>query len=196
MLTVPKDANQHIQLGLAASQADDSASALAHFQRAASAAPESGIPHFLIGSELAAAQRYAEAESAFASAVVLSPEFPLARYQLGLLQFTSGRIPMAMMTWEPLLQLAQGPLPHFVQGFAAMATDNFSKAVSLFQEGISRNHDNPALSRDIEMVIAEIQSKTDSASAAGERMNGAAETDARSEAHVLLANYQQSGLPH
>src|ERR1044071_3407463 len=91
--------------GLAASRAGRAQAALELFAQASAALPSSGIPHFLIATEHAAAGDAAAAEAAFANSVLLSPEFVLARYQLGLLQFCSNRPALALVTWDRLLAL-------------------------------------------------------------------------------------------
>ena len=176
--------------GMAASGAGDSAQAIEFFQRASVAQPTAGLPQFLLGAEFAALGHVTEAEAAFANATRLAPGFPMARYQLGLLQFSSGRAAMALLTWEPLLQLAESdPLPHFVRGFAALANDQFEAALQHFQEGLALNTDNPALGSDIEKVIAGIRALAPNSHDGSQEI-----TD--SDAHVLLANYQQQGRPH
>jgi tetratricopeptide (TPR) repeat protein len=193
------DANQFISQGLTASQSNDSATAIDCFTRASQVEPQSGVPHFLIGSEYAALGKIAEAETAFANAVLLSPGFSIARYQLGLLQFSSGRASIALLTWDPLLQLPDSdPLPHFVRGFAELAGDQFDAAVSHFRQGIELNTSNPPLSDDVRKLIAKIEEQTGQSGAQiGAAPQSSDELEQKkAEAHVLLANYQQSGLPH
>lgn len=170
--------------GMAASQADDSTQAIECFQQASVAAPQAGLPQFLLGAEFAALGDMDKAEAAFANATRLASEFPMARYQLGLLQFSSGRPAIALLTWQPLLQLPDtDPLPHFVNGFATLAHDRFEEALHHFEQGLALNTSNPALSSDIEKVIAGIRAVTPHAAS-------------EAEAHVLLGNYQQQGRAH
>lgn len=175
--------DQLVRDALQASQADDSARALQLLEQAAQRAPGWGLPHFLIGSEYAAMGEMDAAEAAMANAVLLAPDLSIARYQLGLLQFSSGRASVALLTWEPLLALPDSdPLPHFVRGFAALAQDDFGLAASHYRKGLARNHDNPALASDIEKVlqgIADIE----------QRAKPPADAAA---AHVLLSGYRQT----
>ena len=181
-----------IARGMAASQADDAAQAIDCFRQASAIAPAAGLPQFLLGAEFATIGEMAQAEAAFANAARLAPGFPMARYQLGLLQFSSGRAAMALLTWEPLLLLpGTDPLPHFVNGFAALAQDAFDEALGHFQQGLALNVDNDALSQDIEKVMAGIRSL-----APGPHDRAGGQSTSESEAHVLLANYQQQGRPH
>jgi tetratricopeptide (TPR) repeat protein len=179
--------------GLAASQANDSTQAIECFLKASAARPSAGLPQFMLGSEFAALGLMDKAEAAFANAARLAPDFTMARYQLGLLQFSAGRAALALLTWEPLLRLPDtDPLPHFVRGFDALARDRFDPAISHYQRGLALNTANDALSDDIEKMIAGIRAMATHAPAAS---SGPVETS-ESDAHVLLANYQQQGRAH
>ena len=149
------------------------------------------MPHFLMGSEYAALGEIDKAEIALANAVVLAPALHIARYQLGLLQFSSGRASLAFVSWGPLVDLDESqPLLHFVRGFAALAQDDFAAAESHFEAGLLRNHENPALSADIQKVMAGIRQ----AKAAGPRAVNADEGQAAE--HVLVSNYGKFGTLH
>ena len=87
--------------GLSASQADNAALAIDCLLKASAAAPTASLPQFLLGAEYATIGKTELAEAAFANATRLAPDFPMARYQLGLLQFSSGRAAMALLTWQP-----------------------------------------------------------------------------------------------
>lgn len=179
------DAYEQLMLqAWAASQADDATTAIRLWSEACRCEPSVAVPHLLIGAELAQCGRVDEAEAAFAHAALLSPDLLIARFQLGLLQFTSGRIGMAMLSWQPLLATdGDGPFGLFVQGFAALARDDFTAALTAFEAGIERNVDNAPLNADIRQVIDRIRGRVEPATPAGDE-------------HVLLANYQQHGLPH
>jgi len=178
---------------MAASQANDSEQAIACFQQASAEVPTAALPQFLLGAEFAARGDVAQAETAYANATRLAPAFPMVRYQLGLLQFSSERAAIALLTWQPLLELPDtDPLPHFVAGFASLAQDHFGEAIQHFERGIPLNKDNAALNGDIEKVVARVRALNPSP-ASGEPTSQAA-SDAG--AHVLLANYQQQGPAH
>ena len=200
-MTSPHDlssADTLIQQGLAASQAERVDEALALFHQAAQRAPGSGLPHFLIGAELAQMGRMDEAETAYANAVLLAPELDMARYQLGLIQFTSGRAALALVTWGPLFQRPpESALQRIVHGFAALAQDEFAPALACFREGMALNHDNPALNRDLQMMIDRILAQTGQAAAAPATPVADAEESADEQGlHVLLSNYQRQGPLH
>jgi tetratricopeptide (TPR) repeat protein len=144
--------------GLEASRDNRMEAALALFAQASALAPTSGVPHFLAASEHASAGNIELAEAAFARAVLLAPDFTLARYQLGLLQFSSQRAAMALVTWQPLFGLPSAdPLAHFVRGFEALARDSFTEALEHYREGLACNDLNQALASDILQVVAAVE---------------------------------------
>lgn len=176
--------------GMTASQANDGQRAIDCFQKASVAAPSAGLPQFLLGAEFATLGDMGRAEAAFANAARLAPDFPMARYQLGLLQFSSGRAAMALLTWQPLLDLPENdPLPHFVHGFAALAQDRFQEALQHYDRGLSLNTTNEALSSDIGKII-------DGIHALQPTVTTETESEEAQGNHVLLANYQQQGPLH
>lgn len=197
-----------IQQGLAASQANRVDEALELFRRASEQVPSSGLPHFLIGAELAQLGRMEEAEAAYANAVLLAPDLLMARYQLGLIQFTSGRPALALVTWGPLFQLPpENVLQHVVRGFAALAQDDFDGATACFREGITLNHDNPALNNDLQMMLDRIDAARQVAAATpaaaeptppptAEPAKPEEEEAESDNLHVLLSNYQRQGPLH
>jgi tetratricopeptide (TPR) repeat protein len=165
--------------GLAASRENRTQAALLLFAQASTLAPSSGIPHFLIGSEHAAAGNMEAAEAALANAVLLSPEFVLARYQLGLLQFSSDRAAVALVTWQPLMSLKDDPFGHLVRGFAALAQDHFEEALQHYRAGLSCSEINPAIAADIRQV----------ADAVERLLQRGGQASAGSASHVLLTGY-------
>lgn len=181
-----------LQAGLAASRRNDVEAALAFFAEACAALPTDPMPQFLLGSELASAGQMDRAEAALANAVLLAPGFQVARYQLGLLQFSSGRPATALVTWAPLI--AQDPdnaLSHFVRGFAALAQDDLRGARASFEAGLSRPIENAAIAADIEKVLARIAQVS-----GGERVRPEAEQQEADGLHVLISNYGKTGTLH
>lgn len=129
-----------MQQGLIASATDQGAKAIELFTQAAALAPAAGMPHFLIGAEHAALENFAEAEIAFSDAIALAPAMAIARYQLGLLQFSMVRIEVALRTWKPLLEMPEpNPYRGFIHGFAALAQEDPKAAVFHFNEGLAKN---------------------------------------------------------
>lgn len=187
-----------LQQGMAASAQGNNKLALELFFDASLAYPDAAQPHFLLGSEYASLGQTDNAEASFAHAVLRAPDMAIARYQLGLLQFSSGRGAMAMVTWQPLLALASdGPLPHFVRGFEALAQDGFKDARRFFELGIQCNVDNPPMTADIHKVIREIDRILAENSSDQLKTHVDAEPqDGIEQSHILLSNYRQQGPGH
>lgn len=185
-----------LQDAISASAQGDSSTALALFSQAASEQPNSGVPHLLMGAEHAKLGEIDRAEAGFANALLLEPGLLIARYQLGLLQLSSARAAIALVTWQPLLQLDDSnPLPHFVRGFEALAHDQFDEASRCFEAGLARNVDNAPLSNDIRKVLEKIdaiQAHSHQPLVDSESEPEATEVDF----HFLLSNYQQKGPGH
>ncbi len=187
-----QDADQLLQAGIAASQAHDSEQALALFARASAACPQSGVPHLLAGAEHAALGCFDQAEAAFAKAVLLAPGLDVARYQLGLLQFSGGRVGVALVSWQPLFALDDAlALGHFVRGYAALAQDDLAKARAHFVRGLACHADNAPLASDIQKVVHAIDSLQGDAPVPAPTLTQ--DAAAQLPAQMLLANYGKFG---
>lgn len=115
---------------------------------------------FLKGSRLAAKQKYADARRAMRQALDLAPNYAIARFQLGLLELTSGAAYAALEIWGPLLMLpATDPLREFVEGLIHLVRDEFDAAITCLERGISYNRDNEPLSHNMEMIVQEIRKR-------------------------------------
>ena len=180
----PPDLDRLLAEGMAASRQGQAESAVALFQRASEADPASALPHFLLASEQASAGDFVQAELSFANALLLAPDFALARYQLGLLQFSSSRAPVALLTWQPLFALPEtDALPHFVRGFAALAQNAFAESLAHFRRGLQCEPANPALCSDILQVVEAVERL--------ENGTPASEEEEPLAAHVLLSAYSR-----
>ncbi|HZY20745.1 MAG TPA: hypothetical protein VFE82_19915 [Ramlibacter sp.] len=176
--------DQLIADGLAASHDGRDEAALAFFSEAGALAPTSGVPSFLIAAEHAGAGNMEAAEAAFADAVLLAPGFHMARYQLGLLQFSAGRDAVGLLTWQPLLDLAASdPLHHFVRGFAALVQNRFEDALHHYRVGLACEQPAPAVSADIQKIVQQVERLAHP----DEQVPEAAEDAGAS--HVLLSGY-------
>lgn len=185
---------QTLQNAIVAIQANDSTNARALLLAAMELGPNSPIPPYLLACDYAQNREYDLAEGAFISALQLQPGLAIARFQLGLLQLTSGRPAAALSTWAPLGELAEGdPLRHFKTGLELMALDRFDEAKLNLRRGLEANRENPALNRDMQMMIDAIQSHQDgnvgTSLPEADRID-APEEEASGTAHFLLSRYR------
>lgn len=99
-----------------------------------------------------------DAEAAYLQALVQQPDLHIGRFQLGLLQFTSGRPQVAFASWAALEELGESHyLVCFKRAFAALAIDAFPDAALLLQTGINRNSENGPLNNDMRMMLQEVE---------------------------------------
>lgn len=112
--------------------------------------------HFLKGSLLAAQREYAAGEAAMGYAVLLAPDYHIARFQLGLLQLSSGKGEAAIATLDPLRDLpAENPFQPLSDGLIRLANDDLPGAVERLEAGIALNQALPLINRDMQMLIDE-----------------------------------------
>ena len=188
-----EEARMLVEAGVAASARNDTAHALRMFEQAAASAPAWALPRFLLGSEFAAMGEWQKAESELANAVLLDDSLHIARYQLGLLQFTAGRVAMALVTWQPLLARPSSDdgLSDFVQGFMALEQDDFAAARVHFGRGSSCADVNPAVAQDVQRTVAAMPASPGEAPLAAP-----ARESQPAPAHVLVANYGKTFTVH
>lgn len=112
---------------------------------------------YLQAAESAAQKRYDDAEVEFIAALQLNPNLYTARFQLGLLQLTCANPDKARITWAALHdESVPEPLRRFARGMEALIVDDFTACIEQLRIGVSLNTVNPALNKDMEMVIARI----------------------------------------
>ena len=120
--------------------------------------PEDGRLHFLYGSQLVQAGRLIEGYVSLKQAVALAPDFPIARFQLGLFQLTSGEPTNALDTFGRLDALPDGHyLRKFADGLRCLIRDDFGGTIRNLQEGIRLNTENPPLNRDMGLIIQQCE---------------------------------------
>lgn len=97
------------------------------------------------------------AETAFIAALDIEPTLAMARFRLGLLQFTMSRPQTAFQTWRPLDALGeQHYLVSFKRAFKALSIHAFEDAILLLRQGLESNDENTPLNHDMHVVISYI----------------------------------------
>lgn len=178
-----------LQLAIQAGAAGDTARALTLLQDEASRDPSSGVPYFLMGAQLAQSGQYESAEAAYANALARSPDLVVARFQLGLLQLSSGRAALSWLTWQPLLTLPPtDPLYHYVLGYIALSQDRFDAARLHFHAGLSLAQTNPALAQDVEKTLSAIDAGVKGLGTSDQ--DGTPDEAGVADSHFLLSNYR------
>lgn len=153
--------------------------------------PNDAQLHFLRGSVLAGVKRYDEARVAMRQAVDLAPLYTVARFQLGLLELSSGDGVAADATLEPLEQLGgANALALFARGLRLLIRDEFESSLAALREGVARNTENPVVNRDMGLIIADLEQKLGVAS--GE----ASANEPTTSTHMLLQQLAAKGPKH
>src|SRR5258708_1433265 len=116
--------------------------------------------HYLLGAEHAQIGLYDRAVEEIAKAVELDPKLTTARFQLGLLHLTSGRVEQAERAWAALEDLESGnALRLFKTGLLHLARDEFAECASYLTKGIAANKENPTLNKDMQQVLSSIEQR-------------------------------------
>jgi len=122
--------------------------------------PDDPRLHFLKGSMLAAGAEFAGAREEMRRAVQIAPDYGVARFQLGLLLLSSGDPLPAQEALGPLLSLpSDNHLRLFAMGLFALIRDEFEEAAKLLRQGMACNRENPAMNRDMQLIIDAMQGK-------------------------------------
>ena len=185
----------------------DAGHALAYLKEAAGRPDASVQALFMLGSEYAQIGLVQEAKAQMARAVALGPDFPLARFQLGMLHVTSGEPEIATQVWAPLAGLGElhphAYLMAFHRGMRHLVDDEFDAAVRALGEGLALNRVNEALNADMRRVIDAIEHLPgrQAASTSVEAPSSAPEPAERAEAeiepgHLFISAYTHRGKPH
>lgn len=180
-----------VQQALRASELNDIPTAIELLRRAKREEPSSAWASFLLAAHLAQAGRYDEAEIEYSNSLLLNPDLAIARYELGTLQFTSGRTTAGMLTWQPLLALPEDHyLKIFVQGYIALAGEKLADAAAQFELGVASNRENLPLNANIKLLVHRIRELSPPSSLQDSRTRAAdqAPIDAAT-GHFLLSSY-------
>jgi tetratricopeptide (TPR) repeat protein len=180
----------HLALGAMERDRDDEA--LGYLKRALVLAPDSGLLHHLLGAMYAELKMIDRAIQEMTLAITYGPHLKMARFQLGLLHFTSGDLPSAEEVWGPLAELPEGdPLRLFRSGLVALARDDFAASIADMRQGLEANDEHPSLNHDIEQLVG-LAEQALAEQTAAETPSPAATNGSGAVAgqHVLLSGYQ------
>lgn len=155
-------------------------------QQAIALAPGAPMPHYLRATNFADAGHYELAEACYTACLNRAPDFAIARFQLGLMQVTSGRPALGQATWELLLTLPDDDaLKLFAQGFMLLLAEQWEPARAAFNRGIERNTVNAPLNDDMRGVLERM------ALARAQFADATDDAQDASGAHFLLGAYRQ-----
>lgn len=143
--------------------------------------PEDPRVRFLMASILASEKAFDQARLQFEAAIERAPDFAIARFQLGLLHYSSDELQQAETVWAPLAELPEAdPLRLFATGLSLLGTGQLQEGADQIEKGLAANTYNPPLNANIAMILAEFTGAAE----------GGAE-EATSETAMLLQQFSQ-----
>lgn len=145
--------------GFAAMQNNDDAGAIEAFRAVLAQDDGHFGANYMMACEAAHSSDIGAARLHFQKAMVRDPSHVVCRFQAGLLELTSGDLSGCAHLWAPLEQsLSDGHyIKSFVQGCLAMGMDRFEEAKALLRSGLQNNQENPALNKDMLMLLSQIE---------------------------------------
>lgn len=185
--TAELDAEELLYLALQAMAQDRDEEAITLLKRGLILEPRSGVLHHLLGAMYAQLGMIDRAIDEMTQATTYAPGLHMARFQLGLLHFTSADMPAAEEAWEPLAELAEDdPLHRFRAGLMHLARDEFVPCIAELRRGLELNTEHPSLNHDMRL-LADAAEKALAGNDAAAKPAAAAGDPGR---HVLLSGYQ------
>ena len=188
------DSEELMFLALQAMEQDRDDEAIQYLKRALVLEPKSGILHHLLGAVYAQLGMIDRAIDEMTQATVCNPQLHMARFQLGMLYFTSANLPEAETASEPLGTLPEdNPLRIFRSGLLHMARDEFPAAVADLKRGLELNTEHPSLNHDMQMLLEMSQqaiAESDAQAAGAAVPAPAPGVPPEGGRHILLSGYQ------
>lgn len=186
-----------LALAMDAERRGDNGRSLAYLKEAAARADATAKICFLLGSEFAQLRLLDDAIIHMRRAIEIEPGFSIARFQLGMLFFTSGAVQEAVTVWEPLNFLPESDsLRHFHEAMLQLMADQPSGALSSIDRGVHLNTINQPLNGDMLMLAGEIRRLEDGSGNATPEAGPAADLEETgSNEHLFLSAYHR-GRPH
>ncbi|MBV1789691.1 tetratricopeptide repeat protein [Marinobacterium sp. D7] len=160
------NAQELMHLALYASENDTPDKAIDHLKQLLKIEPDNGKALYLLGALHAEIGMHDLAVEEMARALELDAQLPdTARFQLGLLHLTAGRIDDAEETWKGLEVLGTEHALHlFKTGLLHMVRDEFQESAEALRAGIERNSFSEDLNNDMRRVLRDVENAAGSES--------------------------------
>lgn len=169
------DTEELLRLSLEAMNANRDAEAMSMLKLILSRDPQHLHASFLLAAEHAQIGMLDRAEAGMRAVVARSPEFAIARFQLGQMLTMKGAADESRKILSPLLT-GEDALSAYARGMAALSAEDADTALREFDSGLTLPQEIPALTADMRRLRDNLAQNT----------AGAASTDA---APVYLAGY-------
>ena len=186
------DAEELLHLALGAMEDDRDEDAMSCLKRALVLEPDNGLLHHLLGAVYAEVGMIDRAIREMTRAIECAPQLQIARFQLGMLHFTSGNLQQAESVWQPFADLpAENPLRAFRSGLLHLAQDEFAACVADLKRGLELNTEHPSLNHDMAMLIEMAEKAINEEAGTGSAPSAEPAPELPAAQHVLLSGYQR-----
>jgi tetratricopeptide (TPR) repeat protein len=152
------NADELIHLALDATNRSLNGQAIEYLKRLLAIQPDNADAHYLLGAQQAQIGMFDRAVASMSRALEIRADLHAARFQLGLLLSTSGRIEEAQRVWQPLDSLGgEHFFVLFKTGVLHIARDEFEQGIGLLQRGIQVNGINAPLNDEMGTLIEHVR---------------------------------------
>jgi Tfp pilus assembly protein PilF len=134
----PVDVSETLSLTAAYAKRGELDAALVLLKELLLAEPDHEIANGMLAGIYAQLKMTERAAEGYRRVLKINPQNPLARFQLGLLELTSGQPQEALHTLRPSLKDRQDFLAHFYSGLALMELNRPDEARELLQRAAER----------------------------------------------------------
>lgn len=151
------DQDELLHLAMEASLAQRHGDAIDYLKQAVERSDTNYKAMYLLAAQHAQIGLTERAIEEFNKALSIEPNFPPARFQLGLLLLCNARVQEALAAWAPLEQLGENdPYLHFKRGMESLSHDDFAGCERELKRGMELNTVNAALNGDMQRVLDDV----------------------------------------
>lgn len=151
-----------LHLAIESIQQGDHGVAISYLKEGVGKFPDDPKIAYVLGAEYAQIGMFDQAEAEMRRAITLDGSLYTASFQLGLMLMTQGRNQEATQVWQALDVLPETHcLWQFKTGLNHMIANEHRQARLRLETGIQANDFSPELTRDMQMVLAELPAEED-----------------------------------
>ena len=194
------DAEELLHLALHATRDGRTDNAITYLKQAIALEEDNPWTHYLLGAQYAELQMYHRAIASMEKSMSLDNTIPIVAFQLGLLYGVTNQEEDAKRIWSVLDTIeTDEAIGLFKDAMLALMNGELTSAEKLVNRGIELNKGNPALSKDMKRIVADVLAR-DKESTVSERVESepdeAEETEEERQANPLLVSIYDTKKKH
>ncbi|WOB51134.1 hypothetical protein NYR97_07105 [Xanthomonas hydrangeae] len=148
--------------------------------------PACAQAHYLLAAQRAQLGELSVAEQEFRTALQLSPQLVMARFQLGQLLLVTARNSEAIQMLTPLSESVDGAIGGYASALISIANDHIELAISQLQMGLAQPQPFAALQADMQQLVRTLSDGEQAAATVQVNTD-----EALPGASMLLSNYSR-----